>query len=102
MIGHVIGDEDMIVGFRLVGVEGTVAYAVEEAKDALHNALNRKDIGIIILSEAFSNAPSIRDEVDRIRQERVSPLIVELPGSKGPYNKVQLSDVISKILGIKI
>lgn len=102
MIGYVIGDDDMIVGFRLVGVEGTQASTVEQAKTALHKALTRTDIGIIILSEAFSGDASIREEVDKIRQERVSPLIVELPGSKGASNKVPLSAVISKILGIKI
>lgn len=102
MIGYVIGDDDMIVGFRLVGVEGTQASTVEQAKAALHKALTRTDIGIIILSEAFSGDASIREEVDKIRQERVSPLIVELPGSKGTSNKVPLSAVISKILGIKI
>ena len=44
----------------------------------------------------------MREEVDKIRQERVTPLIVEIPGSKGSANKMQLSDIISKILGIKM
>lgn len=102
MIGYVIGDNDMITGFRLVGVEGAQASTVDEAKEALHKALARSDIGIIILSEAFSADPCMREEVDKIRQERVTPMILELPGSSGPTNKVQLSDMISKILGIRI
>ena len=44
----------------------------------------------------------MRQEVEKLRQERVTPLIVEIPGSKGPTNKTQLSDIVSKILGIKI
>ena len=32
MIGYVIGDSDMITGFRLVGVEGAEAATPDEAK----------------------------------------------------------------------
>jgi vacuolar-type H+-ATPase subunit F/Vma7 len=102
MIGFVIGDGDMITGFRLVGVEGVEASTTDEAHTALNKALTRSDVGVIIISEAFFIDPSMRAEVDKIRQERVTPLIVEIPGSKGPANKMQLSEMISKILGIKI
>jgi len=102
MIAYVIGDSDMVVGFRLVGVEGVEASSIEEARNALQKALGRSDIGIIIISEAFFNDSSMQSEVDKIRQERVTPLIVELPASKGPSSKMQLSEIISKILGIKI
>jgi vacuolar-type H+-ATPase subunit F/Vma7 len=102
MIGFVIGDSDMITGFRLVGVEGVEASTSDEARQALHKALERSDIGVIIISEAFSTDPFMRQEVDKLRQERVTPLIVEIPGSKGPANKLALSDIVSKILGIKM
>jgi Archaeal/vacuolar-type H+-ATPase subunit F len=102
MIAYVIGDSDMVTGFRLVGVEGVEASTTGEARQALKAALSRKDIGIIVMSEAFFGDADMRDEVDKIRQEQVSPLIVELPASKGPSNATPLSEVISKILGIKI
>jgi V/A-type H+/Na+-transporting ATPase subunit F len=102
MIGYVIGDSDMITGFKLVGIEGVEASTTEEAQQALNKALTRNDIGIIIISEAFFQDPTMQEAVDKIRQEHVTPLIVEIPGSKGPTNKMQLSDMISKILGIKI
>ncbi len=102
MIGYVIGDSDMITGFRLVGVDGAEAATVQEAKKALDGALLRSDIAIIIISQEFSMDAAIRDQVDKVRQERVSPLIVELPGSRGPSGGVPISETISKILGIKI
>ena len=102
MIGYVIGDSDMVTGFRLVGVDGVEATSTDEVKQALRTALTRSDVGIIIISEAFSNDSSIRDEVDNVRQERVTPLIVEISGGKGPSNITHLSDIISKILGIKL
>src|SRR5512137_2974894 len=102
MIAYVIGDSDMITGFRLVGVEGIEASTAQEAKQALHHALSRSDIGIILISETYFNESTMREEVGKIRQERVTPLIVEVPASKGTSNQVQLSEIISKILGIKI
>jgi vacuolar-type H+-ATPase subunit F/Vma7 len=102
MIGYVIGDSDMITGFRLVGVEGAEAATVEEAKKALQTALTRSDIVVIVLSEVFSKDPMIREQVDKIRQEQVMPLIVELPGSREPSSSLQITETIRKILGIKI
>ena len=102
MIGFVIGDSDMITGFRLVGIEGIEASTIDEARQAFHTSLSRNDIGVIIISEAFFSDTSLREEVDKVRQERVTPLIVEIPGSKGVADKMQLSEMISKILGIKI
>ena len=92
----VIGDSDMITGFRLVGVEGTEVSTSDEARQALHKALARSDVGVIIISESFSTDPSMREEVDKLRQERVTPLIVQIPGSKGPVNKMQLSELSVK------
>jgi vacuolar-type H+-ATPase subunit F/Vma7 len=102
MIGYVIGDSDMITGFRLVGVEGVEVVTVEEARQALQRALTKSDVAIIIISQAYSTDPIMRDQVDKVRQERASPLIVELPGSRGPSQNVPISNTISKILGIKI
>lgn len=102
MIGYVIGDSDMITGFRLVGVEGAEVATVDEAWQTLNEVLNRSDIAIIVISEAFSIDPSIHAQIEKIRQERITPLIVELPGSRGPSSTTTISDTISKILGIRI
>ena len=102
MFSHVIGDGDMITGFKLVGVEGTEVSSPEEAQHALNNALSRKDIAIILVSEEFSSQPSLREQIDKVRQERVTPMILEIPGSRGQSRRIDLSEVISKILGIKI
>ena len=39
MLGYVIGDSDMITGFKLVGVEGAEVNSVDEARQALNKAL---------------------------------------------------------------
>ena len=102
MLGYVIGDNDMVTGFRLVGVEGGEANSVEEALQTLNAALARKDLAILIISEEFSIQPQLREIIDKVHNERRELLIVEIPGSRGKTSAVHMSDIISKILGVKI
>jgi V/A-type H+-transporting ATPase subunit F len=102
MLGYVIGDADMVTGFRLVGVEGVEATSVDEAGQALNKALARNDLAIIIISEEFSTQPQLHETIEKIRRERREPLVVEVPGSKGKPSEARMSDLISKILGVRI
>jgi vacuolar-type H+-ATPase subunit F/Vma7 len=102
MLAYIIGDSDMITGFRLVGVEGAEANSVDEARQALNNALGRTDLAIIIISEEFSTQPQMHEAIEKIRRERKNTLIVEMPGSKGKPSQVHMSDLISKTLGVRI
>lgn len=102
MFSYVIGDGDMITGFKLVGVEGTEVSSADEAQQALNKALTRKDIAIVLISEEYSSNDSLREQIDKVRQERVTPMILEIPASRGQSSRTELSDVIGKILGIRL
>jgi len=102
MLGYVIGDSDMVTGFRLVGVEGVEANSVEEAQQMLNIALARNDLAILIISEEFSSQPQLREMIDKVHHERKDLLIVEIPGSKGKTSDVHMSDIISKTLGVRM
>jgi V/A-type H+/Na+-transporting ATPase subunit F len=102
MLGLVIGDNDMITGFRLVGVQGAEVSTVEEAKQALDEALLRNDLAVIIISEEYSTQSRIHETINKVRVERRSPLIVEIPASRGKPSQIPMSELISKTLGVKI
>ncbi len=102
MLGYVIGDADMVTGFRLVGVEGVETTSVDEAGQALNKALARNDLAIIIISEEFSTQPQLHETIEKVRRERREPLVVEVPGSKGKPSEARMSDLISKTLGVRI
>ena len=102
MLGFVIGDSDMITGFRLVGIEGIEANSIDEAKQALTSVLKRNDVAIVLLSQAFSTEKSIREEIDQARHDRNTPLIVEIPGSIGPSQETRISELVSKALGVRV
>ena len=102
MLGLVIGDNDMITGFRLVGVEGIEVSSTEKMQEALEKAFVRKDLAIILISEEFSAQPQIHEVIDKMRRESISPLIVEIPGSRGKLSEIRISDLISKTLGVRV
>ncbi len=102
MLGLIIGDSDMVTGFRLVGVEGIEVTSPEEARQALEKALTRNDLAIVVISEKFSGQPQMQKAIDKVRRERRNPLIVTVPPSGGEPSKIRLSDLVGRTLGIRI
>lgn len=102
MLGFIIGDDDMVTGFRLVGVEGKEVNSVDEAAQTLADALKRNDLAVIIISRAYSTQLKLSQEINRVRREQRTPLIVEISGSRGETGEINLSDTLNRILGFKL
>ncbi len=100
MLGFVIGDSNMVTGFRLVGVRGTEATTLDEAKAAFAQATARTDIAVIIISQQFSQ--SMQPEIAKTRERGVTPMVVEVPGAVGATAETNLSEIVSKNLGIRV
>lgn len=99
----VIGDHNMVTGFRLAGVnEG---FEVEESKDALttlKDLFKDKESGLIILQEQMYS--EIEDEIKRLTEKKVTPIVVAVPDSKGFYDERidPIKDLVRKAVGIEI
>jgi V/A-type H+/Na+-transporting ATPase subunit F len=97
----VIGGEDAVLGFKMVGVEGRAVRDGEEAGGAFADALGNKEIGIIIISESAANL--IRKKVDRYVFSRSFPLIVEIPDRDGPKEgRPELRELVNRAIGINL
>ncbi len=97
----VIGDEDMVLGFGLVGVEGVVVRDAHETRQALDTAMTQNDIGIILLSERAANW--IRPEVRNYFFFQAYPLIVEIPDRLGTVGeRISIKDVVRAAVGVRI
>lgn len=98
---YCIGDEDTVRGFRLAGVEGHAVTTPAEAATALRGAMARRDVGILLVTDAV--AVGIRGEVDAVRAAQVRPLIVEIPGPAGPMRgRKTLYDFVQEAVGVRI
>ncbi|MBA7470799.1 V-type ATP synthase subunit F [subsurface metagenome] len=97
----IIGDEDAVLGFGLVGVEGKAVRNVEQAQEAFTTVLDQSDIGIIIITERVADL--IRPQVDRFIFTRNFPLIVEIPDRLGPLEgKPGIREMVNQAIGIKL
>jgi V/A-type H+-transporting ATPase subunit F len=98
---HVIGDRQTVLGFRLVGIEGTQVTNREEALAALNEAVSMKDIGIVLITEKV--AAGIRDEVEARLYGIGFPLVLEIPDRTGPSaDRPEIEDIVRKAIGISI
>ena len=96
----IIGDEDTVLGFSLVGTRGIVASNPEEARNALHTALENPDYGIIIITQDV--AQFIRAEVDRYIFTESFPLIVEIPNSASGGVSRDLRALVNEAIGVSL
>ena len=98
---HVIGDRQTVLGFRLVGVEGTVATEREAALEALHKVVETRETGIVLVTEAV--ATKIRDEVEARLYGMGFPLVLEIPDASGPADdRPEIDEIVRKAVGINI
>jgi V/A-type H+-transporting ATPase subunit F len=97
----VIGDRQTILGLRLVGIEGTFAAEREDGLAALDAAVVRKDIGIVLITEAL--AAKMRDEVDARLYGIGFPLVLEIPDASGPSpERPNVEVLVRKAIGISV
>ncbi len=101
MTYFVIGDEDTVLGFELVGIPGARAADPEEAQAAFGKALAAGTTGIIVITETA--ADMIRPLVDRYLFTATFPLIVEIPGPDASGKKKRdLRALVNQAIGIKL
>ena len=97
----VIGDQDAVLGFGLVGVKGFVANKKAEAENAFKEALEDETIGVIIITEKC--AEFIRPLVDAYLFTYSFPLIVEIQGRSGKMEgKSDIRQLVNEAIGIKL
>jgi len=97
----VIGDEDTVLGFGIVGVSGKVATTAEDARRAFEDILAEKDVAIVIITEPIADL--IRPLVDQYLFTSTFPLIVEIPDREGPRpNRPGIREMVNAAIGIKI
>jgi V/A-type H+-transporting ATPase subunit F len=98
---YIIGDEDTVLGFGMVGVQGRAVENQEDAEAAFKYVLEDKEVGIIIITERI--AQLIRTTVDRYLFRERFPLIVEIPDRTGSVvGRMGIREMVNVAIGIKL
>ena len=98
----IIGDIDVVSGFRLGGVKrAEVANSAEEAVAAFDKILD-EEISIIIITQVLAN--EIRNHINRKIGSSVLPMIIERPDKDGSAegSSDQMADLIKRVIGVEM
>jgi vacuolar-type H+-ATPase subunit F/Vma7 len=97
----VIGDEEVVLGFRFAGAEGVAAHSRAAALEAFRRATTEGDVKILVLTEQVS--AMIEEEVTAWQFGGSYPLVVEVPGIEGHLeNRRSLVDAIREAVGVHV
>lgn len=96
----VIGDEDTVLGFSLVGVSGLTATTPQEARSAWDKALENHLNAVIIITQDI--ADMIRTIVDRYLFSEAFPLVVEIPAPRGEGKSRDIRALVNDAIGVSI
>jgi V/A-type H+/Na+-transporting ATPase subunit F len=98
---YVIGDEDTVLGFGMVGVAGKIVENESQARRVMETVLNDDSYGIIIITEC--TADLIRSMVDKYIFSQSFPLILEIPSREGRVpGKPSIREMVNKAIGISL
>jgi V/A-type H+/Na+-transporting ATPase subunit F len=97
----VIGNQEAVLGFSLVGVHGQAVASAPDANQALDQALSTADAGIVLVTADV--AELIQARMDELKLRSTVPLVVEIPGPMGVGpNQPSLNEIVLRAIGIKL
>jgi V/A-type H+-transporting ATPase subunit F len=96
----VIGEEEMVLGFSLLGIAGATPRSAEELLRLLHEHHGEGGLALILLEERVAElAP---EAVAAYKARRGLPLLVELPGPQGPLERKGIKEFIAGAIGVRL
>ncbi len=103
----VLGEEEIVIGFRFVGIPGEAITTAEDALAAFRRATGQDVEGVqprcrvLILTENVSSM--IEEDVVAWQYSGRYPLVVEIPGLEGHLRgRKTLVDSIREAIGIQV
>lgn len=95
-------NHDTLMGLRLAGIEGVIVQDAAQASQALKNAVENSDIGIVLMTDAA--AKLLNETLNTVRRQKQSPLIVEIPDRHVTRESINesLSQYVKQALGAKL
>lgn len=99
---YVISDNiDTLTGMRLAGADGVEVHSEEDFRKAFKTALERHDLGILLITEKLSSRYA--DIIGRDRLSGRPPLILEIPDRHGSgRSRNFITDYVNQAIGLKL
>ena len=103
MTFFVLGEEDVVLGFNFIGIQGKTADTNDEVIAEFKKITNGDygEIGVLLLTEKISE--QLDERLMKWQLSGKYPLIVEIPGMDGHLEgKKSMLDSIRKAIGLSV
>lgn len=99
---YLISDNiDTQIGLRLAGIDGCVVHGYEETLEAVKNAVEDREIGILLMTEKAGSL--VEDYVRNLKMTLHTPLITEIPDRHGSRDIAQsIQSMVQESIGLKL
>jgi len=98
---YCLGEEELVIGFRLVGIEGKVVTNRQKALEGFLYAIREVKPRVLILTEEV--ASYLETETAEWNLSGQFPLLVEIPGLQGKLpGRKTLVESIREAIGISV
>ena len=97
---YVIGDEDTVLGFRLVGGKGVVVNSADQARDEFEKAVGNSDVQLLFVTHKW--AQTMADRLNRIKMTRTRPVVMDIPDASGQVPESSVRDLVSRAIGVSM
>jgi len=98
---HVIGSEDTVIGFGLIGVNGTIVNDVKMAEKILKELAESKEYKIIIINrKLLEGLEGLEEFIKEYRLNSENPILVDIPDETGIIAFESVKDIIKRSIGI--
>jgi V/A-type H+-transporting ATPase subunit F len=100
----VVGERELVIGYRLLGIDNTVLVDPESDREQIYktieNLFSSKKYSLIIASQFIHNSlpPLFKSKVE----SSIDPLVLFMPALKGNMEEESLSSLAKRVLGISI
>ncbi len=96
----VVGYRELVIGYRLLGVNDTFVASGEEARKIMERLFSSREHALIIASQSVSESLSaaFRSKIEA----SIEPLVLFMPSLQGSVQEESISSLAKRVLGISI
>ncbi|MHA1278455.1 MAG: V-type ATP synthase subunit F [Candidatus Helarchaeota archaeon] len=95
---HAIGTEDTIIGFGLIGINGTVTTSPEKAKERLMELANSTEYDVLIINSKLLQG--LEEFIDDYRLNPENPILVDIPDESGGITHRPIKETLKRAVGL--
>ncbi|HTT35250.1 MAG TPA: V-type ATP synthase subunit F [Thermoplasmata archaeon] len=96
----VLGERELVIGFRLIGLKDTVEVTPATAASQFDQAMKAPDVSLVIASQSIRG--SLTENARAAADASLRPLVVFVPTPTGEYEVESIQALAKRVLGVSL